>query len=246
MRPSITETGRRGEGFGQKDQALRDISGFVEKSFLRGARICIGLCVKNVCSRYFRSVLLYPIESCIFYDVFDFKKRACTLRCMGEERVTPASGLSSGEDPAEPVATDPIPVRLDEMARQIADLRSRLELHSELASTPPKESSYLLGTILDLKETIGRLDERIDNQGKMLSERIDNQGKMLSERIENQGKTLSDLSGHVVGLESKLDEQVWALRNVMLSKVQFWMGIGLLITVILGLAGIYLSTMPKP
>jgi chromosome segregation ATPase len=165
---------------------------------------------------------------------------------MGEERVTPASGLSSGEDPAEPVATDPIPVRLDEMARQIADLRSRLELHSELASTPPKESSYLLGTILDLKETIGRLDERIDNQGKMLSERIDNQGKMLSERIENQGKTLSDLSGHVVGLESKLDEQVWALRNVMLSKVQFWMGIGLLITVILGLAGIYLSTMPKP
>ena len=154
---------------------------------------------------------------------------------MGEERVTPASGLSSGEDPAEPVATDPIPVRLDEMARQIADLRSRLELHSELASTPPKESSYLLGTILDLKETIGRLDERIDNQGKM-----------LSERIENQGKTLSDLSGHVVGFESKLDEQVWAVRNVMLSKVQFWMGIGLLITVILGLAGIYLSTMPKP
>ena len=201
---------------------------------------------------------------------------------MAEERITPVSGLPTVEDPAGPAITDPIPARLDEMAQQIADLRSRLELQSELASTPPRESSYLLGTILDLKETIGRLDERIENQGKTLKEtigrlderienqgkilsehienqgktlketigrldeRIENQGKTLSERIENQGKTLSDLSDHVVGLESKFSEQVRALRTVMLSKVQFWMGIGLLVTVILGLAGIYFSTLPKP
>ena len=177
----------------------------------------------------------------------------------------------------------------------------------------PPEIAYQISVLLDIKETIGRLDERVAQNGRMTdtlaqhladlrteiqqeidvlkagqtqtNERITAVQTALKAEIlavqtalkaeiltvqtvlkteivavqtalkteildlrtnltEEAAQLRVEMSKEFAAARTELHTETTAIRSAMLSKAQFWMGIGLIVTVILGLAAIFL-TLPQ-
>jgi hypothetical protein len=67
----------------------------------------------------------------------------------------------------------------------------------------------------------------------------------MKEQISELNTTISTLGNDMKALSQQTFQEFKELNKASLSKGQFWMGISLVITVILGLAAIYFSTL-KP
>ncbi len=104
----------------------------------------------------------------------------------------------------------------------------------------------LITTISDLKEAVVRFDERTTYLGEQIS-RLDKSLTELRQDMKEQiGKlntTINTLGSDMKALSQQTFQEFKELNKTSLSKGQFWMGISLVITVILGLAAIYFSTL---
>ena len=123
---------------------------------------------------------------------------------------------------------------------------------SPMADPPPSD---LMSAVLQLTEAVGSFDAQTKYLGDQIRElRQDNTG--LTERIGRLDITISNLDGRINYLGDniselrstmgELREDIKKLHEVSLSKSQFWMGIGLVITmvslvvtVILSIAAMY-------
>ena len=112
-----------------------------------------------------------------------------------------------------------------------------------------------MSAVRQLTEAVGRLDAQTKYLGDQIRElRQDNTSlsggiSRLDIAISNLDGRINSLGDNILGLRttmSELREDVKKLRDVSLSKSQFWMGIGLVIalvslivTVIMSLAAMY-------
>jgi hypothetical protein len=118
----------------------------------------------------------------------------------------------------------------------------------EASSMVDQAPSELITTISDLKEAVIRFDERTTYLGEQIS-RLDRSltelRQDMKEQISELNTTISTLGNDMKALSQQTFQEFKELNKASLSKGQFWMGISLVITVILGLAAIYFSTL-KP